>query len=536
MKNEVEFVKSMTEKLRWQGDVTADEAMHIFLLAVVAYAYEMGALEGRYKNSFGGKFDCAELSSALGEWYETVFARISDKPKYYNFIASIPSREACPVFKYMENDTSYMIKAMDKLSNNKKRALQRIFKTSEHVYFKANEKMTTWIKNSVPLSFDVLCYYGVYGSSYSGMDFARFGLVSSLPTYEREIKKEKLQALFDINIPFLQGVSYEVSSKQEADTCSVICPLEYKDVLDAVADDLPIPEIPQEKASAHVPKDIKYINLLTDRLPFQDITEEEADNIYLLFKVYQALRIAALKGDERLKEQTQKATEPGLNALASWYKAVERELEKGKRGNFVYTLPSNLDMNLYQLRKPMKACLEMLPEEPTKIAARNKEDLPIKDIFLDTKCTAVTWGSNNSISCETSRYGFFERNGVSLNEWIPVLQHKGHSEDFILNGDTEDTVLGKLRFAEYSLGIKYIIIENKIAVKEKDYQKTMEVLKLSDGKIMEAAELIKQKKKEEGVQNVEPLEYIIKGVEMVYKAQKAQEEYFEENDWMEIDR
>jgi len=32
----------------------------------VAYAYEMGALEGRYKNSFGGKFDCAELSSALG--------------------------------------------------------------------------------------------------------------------------------------------------------------------------------------------------------------------------------------------------------------------------------------------------------------------------------------------------------------------------------------------------------------------------------------------------------------------------------------
>ena len=198
----------------------------------------------------------------------------------------------------------------------------------------------------------------------------------------------------------------------------------------------------------------------------------------------------------------------------------KRELKKGRRGNFVYTLPSNLDMNLYHLRKPIKACLEMLPEEPTKIAARNKEDLPIKDIFLDTKCTAVTWVSNNSISCETSRYGFFERNGVSLNEWIPVLQHKGHSEDFILNGDTEDTVLGKLRFAEYSLGIKYIIIENKIAVKEKDYQKTMEVLKLSDVKIIESAELIKQKKKEEGVQKVEPLEYIIKGVEMVYKAQR----------------
>ena len=32
------------------------------------------------------------------------------------------------------------------------------------------------------------------------------------------------------------------------------------------------------------------------------------------------------------------------------------------------------------------------------------------------------------------------------------------------------------------------------------------------------------------------LEYITKGVEIVYRAQKAQEEYLEDGSWMEIDR
>jgi len=63
----------------------------------------------------------------------------------------------------------------------------------------------------------------------------------------------------------------------------------------------------------------------------------------------------------------------------------------------------------------------------------------------------------------------------------------------------------------------------------------VEVFKLSDSKIMEAAELIKQRMKEDQ-KKIEPLECVIKGVKMVYKAQKDQEEYFNENDWMEVVR
>lgn len=558
MKKETEFVKTMTEKLKTQGDVTEDEATYIFLLAVVVYAYEMGRLEGWYKSSFYDKFDYTELSAALAKWYDEVFARIINKSGYCNFITSIPSREICPPTKYMESPTSYMIKVMDMVWD-KQHILKKVFKTPEHFSCSANEKMVVWIKNNVPLSFDVICYRGELNPKYGGIDFARFGLLDVLPTYEREIEKEKSQILFDIDIPFLRSALNE-----KTDTYLVICPLEYKEVLDAVADNAPIPEIPPEKASAHVPKDIKYINLLTDRLPFQDITEEEADNIYLLFKVYQALRIAALKGDERLKEQAQKATEPGLNALASWYKAVGRELEKGKRGNFVYTLPANLDMNLYQLRKPIERCLEMLPKEPPEVVTRYEDRFSVKDTFLDTKCAKVTGVSDKYVRYCSSRYGFFKRNDIDLEQWKPVIRCRECAGDDIFDRSLGIPILGKLRFAEFSLGIKQIVMGDVVAVKEENYQKMLEVLKLSDSKIMEIAEFLVRKELEEiwaerkklakTPENHEkldvlerresvlkrksgiPLEHVIKGVEIAYKAQRDREEYLDEGEWMEMNR
>jgi len=265
MKREIEFIKSMTEKLRRQGDISADEATYIFLLAVVTHAYEMGALEGRYKNSFGGKFDCTELSSALGEWYDEVFRRMPDIPKYHNFITSIPSRKVCPITKRREPDTSYMIKTMDKVQGD----IENKMDFANSSCYCKSEKTTAWVKNNVPLSFDVIYHYGPYGSRYSGLSFTRLGLLGALPTYERKVTKEKIQTLWDIDVPFLR------TALKEEDVYLVICPPEYKDVLDAVADGMPIPEIPPEKAGTSVPRDIAYINSLTARLPFQDITESD---------------------------------------------------------------------------------------------------------------------------------------------------------------------------------------------------------------------------------------------------------------------
>ena len=172
-----------------------------------------------------------------------------------------------------------------KVPAEKEYSLEKYFGTIDHLLpkeFRFNNKMKKWIKDNTPLSFDVIhCTINI--------EFARFGLLGSLPIYEREIEIKKADKLMQLNIPFLQT---RVDTSQK--NCSTICPVEYKNILDALADGLPIPEIPQEKASAHVPKDIKYINLLTDRLPFQDITEEEADNIYLLFSDLRYILVQSL--------------------------------------------------------------------------------------------------------------------------------------------------------------------------------------------------------------------------------------------------
>ncbi len=552
MKKEIEFVKSMTEKLQTEGDVAVDEATRIFILATVTYTYEAGhVFERRYRKIFGDKFDYTEMSAVLDEWYDEVFSRIPDyKPmnKYRNFVASIPSRFLCPLIKMKVDSKLYtkMTKTRNQKPNKKERSLKSLFSTTDYFYFdevKANREMQKWLKNNVPLSFDAI-RYNVHTV------LARFGVLGLLPTIKKTIKKEKIETLWKLHVPFLRSASQK--TKGDHGLCLITYPPEYKDVVDAVANDLPVPPMPQE--SSRAPRDIEYINSLTERLPYQDITLEEADNLYLLFKMYQALMVAALDGNGYLRDSIEKTVEPGLNALRSWYETVEKELKKGRRGNFVYTLPSDLSMNLYQLRKPVENCLKMLPKEPPEIAVRDKEDLPIKDVFLDTSCTSVSTehiiGTDRfdvkSFRYQSGRYGFFERNGINLKEWKPVLRCHGYMGNNVLNLFYGDPVLGKLRFAEY-LGIKYIVVENVVAVKEKDRERMLEILNLSNDKIMLAAEIAAQKDPKTAQDNKNTwdelmgtknpsLEHVIQGVEMVYKAQKDRKEYIDDGNWMEMTR
>ncbi|MGB4437425.1 MAG: hypothetical protein WBI50_08395, partial [Acetomicrobium sp.] len=258
--------------------------------------------------------------------------------------------------------------------------------------------------------------------------------------------------------------------------------------------------------------------------------------------------------------------EPGLDALSSWYRAIRKELKRGRRGNFIYTLPNNLDMNLYQLRKPMKACLEMLPKEPTEVRTRYKDRFPIKEVFLDTKFVKETGVSDEYAQYRSSRYGFFDRNGIDMNEWHPVAEYKDGVFHNVFDDFRGKPILGKLRFAE-SLGIKYIVMNGtKIAVKERDLDKVREILDLSDDRIMQTAYFLarkdleeiesmmeKLKKKPENREALDllirkerklktlkeddiPLEYVTKGVETIYRKQKEKEKYLEEDDWMEMDR
>ena len=64
MQKETEFIRSMVEKLKTQSDITQNEAIRIFILAMIMYTYEMGeAFENRRWRDFHDKFDYTEAVS-----------------------------------------------------------------------------------------------------------------------------------------------------------------------------------------------------------------------------------------------------------------------------------------------------------------------------------------------------------------------------------------------------------------------------------------------------------------------------------------
>ena len=567
MKREVQFVNSMTEKLKTQGDISKEEATRMFVLASVIYAYGMGEYkEGRFRDNFNYRFDFSELSDAIEKWYEEVLLRIPDKisGEYRNFIASIPSATVCPPPEstyYKESTAPRIMNAIRKIRREKMYDLRESPVTSNSVC--ANKQMVEWLKSNVPLSFDVIyCRKRIYDFE---VKFARFGVLGLLPIHEREIDEDGLRKLSDLDIPILQTGSFSRKSFFH-EFYRVACLSEHKDILDAVADGLPVPERRPVEKRPHTPRDLLYIDTLTSRISCgRDISIEEADDLYLLFKMYQAIRTAALNVKGSIRQEMKDSAEPGLNALRSWYKAVEKELKKNRKGNFVYTLPNDTNMNLYQLRDPVERCLKMLPKEPTKVVVRYKDRFPVKDDCLDAKSLTTTGTSDRYVYYLSGRYGFFDRNGININEWCPAVEYKDGVSYNVFDDFRGKPIFGKLRFAE-SLGIRYIIINDMtIAVKKKDLDRVREILDLPDDEIMRTAyflakkglkeirsEMDRLKKKPENQEALDilirkerrlrtledeiPLEYIIEGVKVVYQERKERKEYLEEDGWMEIER
>ena len=567
MKREVQFVNSMTEKLKTQGDISKEEATRMFVLASVIYAYGMGEYkEGRFWDNFNYRFDFSELSDAIGKWYEELLTRIPDEisDKYPNCITSIPSVAVCPPpesIYYKESTAPRIMDAICEIRRKKTRALEERIETSDSVC--ANGSMVEWLKSNVPLSFDVTyCYKRICDFE---VQFARFGVLNFLPIHVREIDEDGLGKLSNLDIPILrtENISRKGLFRK---FYRVACPPEHRDILDAVADGLPVPERRPAEKRLYTPRDLLYVDTLTSRISCgRDISIEEADDLYLLFKMYQAIRTAALNVKGSIRQEMKDSAEPGLNALRSWYKAVEKELKKNRKGNFVYTLPNDTNMNLYQLRDPVERCLKMLPKEPTKVVVRYKDRFPVKDDCLDAKSLTTTGTSDRYVYYLSGRYGFFDRNDININEWCPAVEYKDGVSYNVFDDFRGKPIFGKLRFAE-SLGIRYIIINDMtIAVKKKDLDRVREILDLPDDEIMRTAyflakkglkeirsEMDRLKKKPENQEALDilirkerrlrtledeiPLEYIIEGVKVVYQERKERKEYLEEDGWMEIER
>ena len=571
MEREIQFVNIMTEKLKTQGDISPEEAARMFILATVIYAYGMGQYrEGRFWDNFNYRFDFSELSDAIEKWYEEVLLRIPDKisGEYRNFIASIPSATVCPPPEstyYKESTAPRIMNAIRKIRREKMYDLRESPVTSNSVC--ANKQMVEWLKSNVPLSFDVIyCRKRIYDFE---VKFARFGVLGLLPIHEREIDEDGLRKLSDLDIPILQTGSFSRKSFFH-EFYRVACLSEHKDILDAVADDLPVPERRPVEKRLHTPRDLLYMDILTSRISCgKDVSVEEADDLYLLFKMYQALKMSALKVNGPVRQEAKDSAEPGLKALRSWYKAVEKELKKNRKGNFVYTLPNDTSMNLYCLRDYVERCLKMLPKEPSNVVVRCNNRLPVKDDCLDAKSLTTTGALDRYIYYLSGRYGFFDRNDIDVNKWKTVVQCNRYTGYKIFDSKNGDAILGKLRFAE-SLGINLIVMnDDLVAVDEKDYDRIAEVMRIPDHEIMQMAHKMMRKELSEITQRIEELKksasdipwekirklatvkedmelamregsaglrFLVKSVEILYNMQKEKDEYLEEDEWMEIDR
>mgnify|MGYP000906381068 CR=1 FL=1 len=87
MQKETEFIRSMVEKLKTQSDITQNEAIRIFILAMIMYTYEMGeAFENQCWRDFHDKFDYTEASEVLKEWSKKCFRGYQIIDKWINII------------------------------------------------------------------------------------------------------------------------------------------------------------------------------------------------------------------------------------------------------------------------------------------------------------------------------------------------------------------------------------------------------------------------------------------------------------------
>jgi len=108
-----------------------------------------------------------------------------------------------------------------------------------------------------------------------------------------------------------------------------------------------IPEVKESPAKPGMTKDKAFILRSLQTLESTgDISEEDADMIFLLFKFSQQLIRDNRSGGKK------KQTEELLKYLDKWYGAVYRMLSQGKSGNFETTVPLSERDVLYAGKKP----------------------------------------------------------------------------------------------------------------------------------------------------------------------------------------
>ena len=369
---EIEKIKELTEKLRQKGDVTEDEADWLYVVSFIPWKFWTDTSRKYKKINFSAPYDSIEeLNNALEKWYSVVLQK-AENQKTGNFLSTVFYIEC-------RND----------------------FRTQPKSLLKICQKFESCFKDGYIASD---AFYSRIGHLLTGdmledpeRGYLRF---SRLRTIERIMDKEIVLArlcsfletvrsviLSELNVPFLEKL-------RTGDNSVLLFPKEYDNIVRKVADivkELPLFDsegdcqktalsvIKREnlkpfKTACAQTKDSIFIERVISKLESEgDISEEDADNVFLLFKYAQALAydsyIIHLPYWEARKKQKEI-----FKYLNKWYGAVYKALEKGKYGNFVTTVPYYPGCSVHEA-KNIKRCLDILPERKRLFHIPNKKDL-----------------------------------------------------------------------------------------------------------------------------------------------------------------
>ncbi|HUM44262.1 MAG TPA: hypothetical protein PKI14_15065 [Fervidobacterium sp.] len=239
-------------------------------------------------------------------------------------------------------------------------------------------------------------------------------------------------------------------------------------------------------------KDINFLTGMTKKLKRQgDITQDEADLIYMLVK-YACVIKCAIRAD--LDELH--------TALQEWYKAVSEDVKAGRRGNFLYTLPTT-DLDIGNSKYYILESLERLPVECDKMIFFGAE--PEHDrLFLDSfsaqrlvappypapyraEAVSYRWGSMKRAGLDVDRYIKFEDPSKSSYIWIELAGKKLEKEPNFERDGRYRGIIVKLEYlknhgmipfgAAIRQGSCFLLFD------ERTYEKAKPILDISDEKI-----------------------------------------------------
>lgn len=371
---EIEKIKELTEKLKTEGDVTEDEADWLYIVSFIPWKFRL-LFDGRYnKINFLAPYDSMKaLNDALEGWYYIVLQK-AKKKETGNFLSTV-------FYIGYKNSSNFYVQpeSLQKMYLEFSDSFRDLYAASD-AFRSQKERLLTG---------------DLFESSWpwvGALSFSRLGTVQRVAseTYVSPrscpfLEKVRFVVLSMLNVPFLKKLDGR-------DNTTLLFPKKYNSVVREVSDivrNLPLSDGDVQKTASQViekenlqpfkvvcsqTKDAAFLERAASKLASNgDISEEDADNVFLFFKYAQALVYDSTVNSKY--QDARKKHREIFKSLNQWYGAVFKALKQGKSGNFITTIPYYPECNMHEAGKNIKRCLELLPEKIRIVHLPKQKDL-----------------------------------------------------------------------------------------------------------------------------------------------------------------